>query len=174
MHEKVAFITGSASGMGFAVAAVLSSHPTIDWNIHRIDSNEEAEKQASSKLKNASFHKTNATDYKPSISAFKAAWNTHQRLDFVFVNAGIIKCDNFYTKHNLDGPPPPPTSQLSVDVNYKAVVNTSCPALHCFPKSLVKHGREGSDPVLIMTSSQGAASTLRNSAWYILVVKPLS
>lgn len=155
MDRKVAFITGGASGMGFAVAVALSSHPTIGWDIHLVDLNEEAGKQASSQLKNAHFHKTNVTDYNSLVSAFEESWNIFQRLDFVYANAGIVERDNFYEEHNLDGPPPPPPNQLSVDINFKAVVNTSYLALHYFRKSLAKHGKDASDPVLIMTASCG-------------------
>lgn len=141
--------------MGLAVATALSSHPTVDWDLHLIDLNAEAGKQAITKLKNAQFHQTNVTDYKSLVSAFEATYNTSQRLDFVYANAGIVERDNFYAKHDTDGPPPPPPNQLSVDINFKAVVNTSYLALHYFRKSLAKHGQEGSDPVLIMTASCG-------------------
>jgi hypothetical protein len=61
---------------------------------------------------------------------------------------------DFYEEHALDAPPPPPNS-LVVDINYKAVITTTWLALHYFRKSLAKHGRETSDPVLVMTASCG-------------------
>lgn len=154
MARKVAFITGGASGMGLAVAQALSDRSTEEWDLHIIDLNTEAGKKATTSLKNAHFHQTNVTDYASLTSAFEATWSKSGRLDFVFANAGIVERDNFYQEHPLDAPPPPP-NQLSIDINYKAVVNTSWLALHYFRRSLAKHGKESSDPVLIMTASCG-------------------
>ncbi|KAF2822575.1 NAD(P)-binding protein [Ophiobolus disseminans] len=154
MAKKVAFITGGASGMGLAVAQALSSRTDEDWDLHIIDLNVEAGKKAITSLKNAHFHQTNVTDYTSLTSAFEAAWSTSGRIDFVYANAGIVERDNFYEEHALDSPPPPP-NQLSIDINFKAVVNTSWLALHYFRKSLAKHGKESSDPVLVMTASCG-------------------
>jgi NAD(P)-dependent dehydrogenase (short-subunit alcohol dehydrogenase family) len=154
MVKKVAFITGGASGMGLAVAQALSSRTNEDWFLHIVDLNAEAGKKATLSLKNAKFHETNVTDYSSLVSAFEATWMASGRLDFVFANAGIVERDNFYQTHPLDAPPPPP-NQLSIDINYKAVVNTSWLALHYFRKSLAKNGREGGDAVLIMTASCG-------------------
>lgn len=155
MPKKVALITGGASGMGLAVATALSNRTHEDWDIHLIDLNAEAGKQATASLKNTHFHQTNVTDYTSLVSAFEATYNASQRLDFVYANAGIVERDNFYAKHDLDGPPPPPPNQLSVDINLKAVINTSYLALHYFRKAIAKHGRENVDPVLVMTASCG-------------------
>jgi NAD(P)-dependent dehydrogenase (short-subunit alcohol dehydrogenase family) len=155
MPKKVALITGGASGMGLAVATALSNRTHEDWDIHLIDLNAEAGKQVTANLKNTHFHQTNVTDYTSLVSAFEATYNTSQRLDFVYANAGIVERDNFYAKHDLDGPPPPPPNQLSVDINLKAVINTSYLALHYFRKAIAKHGRENVDPVLVMTASCG-------------------
>jgi NAD(P)-dependent dehydrogenase (short-subunit alcohol dehydrogenase family) len=155
MSKKVALITGGASGMGLAVATALSNRTHEDWDIHLLDLNAEAGKQAASKLKSTHFHQTNVTDYNSLVSAFEATYRTSQRLDFVYANAGIVERDNFYAKHDLDGPPPPPPNQLSVDINLKAVINTTYLALHYFRKAMAKHGRENLDPVLVMTASCG-------------------
>ncbi|KAF1936758.1 NAD(P)-binding protein [Clathrospora elynae] len=158
MPKKVALITGGASGMGLAVASALSAHPTVDWTIHIIDLNATAGKSAVSTLKNVHFHQTNVTHYKSLVSAFEATYAVAQRLDFVYANAGIVERDNFYHEHPLDGPPPPAPNQLSVDINFKAVVNTSHLALHYFRKSIARNGgkaEKGNDAVLIMTASCG-------------------
>jgi NAD(P)-dependent dehydrogenase (short-subunit alcohol dehydrogenase family) len=150
MGKKSAFITGGASGMGLAVAQELSNRTNEDWDLHLIDLNAEAGKKAASSLKNAHFHQTNVTDYNSLISAFEAAFSTSGRLDFVYANAGIVERDNFYEKHDLSKPPPPP-NQLSVDINLKAVVDTCYAALHYFRKN----PKEVESPALVMTASCG-------------------
>ncbi|KAF2265495.1 NAD(P)-binding protein [Lojkania enalia] len=149
MSRKAAFITGGASGMGLAVAEVLSSRG--DWDLHIVDLNASAGKAAISSLKNAYFHQTNVTDYASLTSAFENAFNASGRIDFVYANAGIVERDNFYEKHDLSRPPPEP-NQLSIDINFKAVVNTSYLALHYFRKS---PKIDGTSPALVMTASCG-------------------
>ncbi|PVH95801.1 NAD(P)-binding protein [Periconia macrospinosa] len=150
MTKRVAFITGGASGIGLAVAEALCSRTSEDWDLHLVDLNEDAGKKAVSSLKNAHFHKTNVTHYESLIAAFEAAFTTSGRLDFVFANAGIVERDNFYENHDLSKPPPRP-NQLSIDINLKAVVDTSYAALHYFRKS----PKTDFSPVLVMTASCG-------------------
>jgi NAD(P)-dependent dehydrogenase (short-subunit alcohol dehydrogenase family) len=119
-----------------------------------VDLNAEAGKKAIASLKNAHFHQTNVADYAALLSAFEATWSISGRLDFVYANAGIVERDNFYEEHPLDVPPPQ-LNQLSIDVNFKSVVNTSWLARHFFRKSLAKHERGRHDAVLIMTASCG-------------------
>lgn len=140
--------------MGLAVAQALSSREDENWDLHIIDLNEETGKQVASGLKNAHFHRTDVTDYPGLVAAFEATWSISGRLDFVYANAGVVERGGFFTEHPLDTPPPPP-DQSPVDINLKAVVNTAWLALHYFRKSLQSHGKEGSDPVLIMTASCG-------------------
>jgi NAD(P)-dependent dehydrogenase (short-subunit alcohol dehydrogenase family) len=154
MAKKVAFITGGASGMGLAVAQALSSRTDEEWDLHIIDLNGDAGKKAVASLKNAHFHQTNVTDYPSLVSAFEATWSKSGRLDFVYANAGIVERFNFYEETPLDAPPPPP-NQLSIDINLKAVVNTSWLALHYFRKSLAENGKQGVAPSLVMTASCG-------------------
>lgn len=149
MYRKVAFITGGASGMGLSVAEALFARG--NWDLHLVDLNAEAGKKAISSLgQNAYFHQANVTDYASLTSAFEAAFNTSERIDFVYANAGIVERDNFYEKHNSSKPPPEP-NQLSIDINFKSVVNTSYLALHYFRKS----PKDGSSPCLVMTASCG-------------------
>jgi len=154
MAKKAAFITGGASGMGLAVATSLASRTTEEWDLHLVDLNATAGESAVSSLgPNAHLHKTNVTDYASLVSAYEKAFSTSGRLDFVFANAGIVERDNFYETHDLSKPPPEP-NQLSVDINFKAVVNTSYLALHYFRKSLERNADQGS-PALVMTASCG-------------------
>lgn len=154
MAKKVAFITGGASGMGLAVAQALSSRTDEEWDLHIIDLNGDAGKTAVASLKNAHFHQANVTDYPSLVSAFEATWSKSGRLDFVYANAGIVERFNFYEETPLNAPPPPP-NQLSIDINLKAVVNTSWLALHYFRKSLAENGKQGVAPSLVMTASCG-------------------
>jgi NAD(P)-dependent dehydrogenase (short-subunit alcohol dehydrogenase family) len=152
--KKAAFITGGASGMGLAVATALASRDNETWDLHLIDLNASAGESAVSSLKNAHFHKTNVTDYDSLVSAYESAFKISGRLDFVFANAGIVERDNFYEKHDLEKAPPKP-NQLSIDINFKAVVDTSYLALHYFRKSQAKNKGENASPALVMTASCG-------------------
>jgi NAD(P)-dependent dehydrogenase (short-subunit alcohol dehydrogenase family) len=154
MARKSAFITGGASGMGLAVAEALSKRG--DWDLHLVDMNVEGGKKAASSLPNAHFHKTNVTSYESLSSAFEAAFTTSGRIDFVYANAGIVERDNFYEVYDLEKTPPEP-NQLSIDINYKAVVNTCYLALHYFRKTKDKgiDPMDGKGAALIMTASCG-------------------
>ena len=68
MSNKVALITGGASGMGLAVAEALAKRG--DWDLHFVDLNAESRKAAASSL-SAQFHQTNVTDYSSLTSAFE-------------------------------------------------------------------------------------------------------
>ncbi|OCL09601.1 3-beta-hydroxysteroid dehydrogenase [Glonium stellatum] len=146
--NKVAFITGGASGMGLAVATVLSKRG--NWTLHLVDLNVDAGAKAASDLLNAHFYKTNVTSYALLSSAFENTFKISGRIDFVFANAGIVERDNFYAKYGNSEIPPEP-NQLSIDINLKAVVNTSYLALHYFWRSPHK----GRDAALVMTASCG-------------------
>ncbi|CAI6334837.1 unnamed protein product [Periconia digitata] len=150
MEKRAAFITGGASGMGLAVAQALASRRDENWDIHLIDLNVDAGQNAKSSIKNAYFHQTNVTDYDSLILAYEAAFSISGRIDFVYANAGIVERDNFYEKHDLSKPPPRP-NQLSIDINLKAVIDTSYVALHYFRKS----PKSDFSPALVMTASCG-------------------
>jgi len=146
---KVAIITGGASGMGLAVAEELSKRG--DWQLHLLDLNEKSGKEAESKLKDAKFHKTNVNSYASLASTFDDIFKTTQRLDFVFANAGIVEKWNFYEKHQTS--PPPEPDQLSIDIDFKSVVNTSYLAQHYFRLSKASAGT--GEQSLVMTASCG-------------------
>ncbi|KAF2840345.1 3-beta-hydroxysteroid dehydrogenase [Patellaria atrata CBS 101060] len=148
--SKVALITGGASGMGLAVATALSKRG--NWTVHLVDLNETAGKEAVSSLPNSHFHRTDVTSYSSLGATFETAFKTAGRLDFVFANAGIVERDNFYEIQQSQGTSPPnPPNQLSIDINLKAVVNTSFLALHYF--RLSPHKGKGAS--LVMTASCG-------------------
>ena len=151
MAKKSAFITGGASGMGLAVAEALAARTHEAWDLHLVDLNAEAGAQAASAVKNAHFHQADVTSYESLTSAFENAFAISGRFDLVYANAGIVERDNFYQKHDLSRPPPPP-NQLSIDINFKSVVSTAYLALHYFRKS--SHGAAMA-PALVMTASCG-------------------
>ncbi|KAH6672051.1 3-beta-hydroxysteroid dehydrogenase [Halenospora varia] len=142
---KVALITGGASGLGLAVATSLAKK---GWKLSLCDMNEKAGKEAAAKL-NATFHKTNVTDYGSLSTTFDKTFKEFGRIDFVFANAGIVERDNFYAVFPNTGPPPEP-DQLSVDIDLKAVITTGYLAQH-----YMRQNPGGVGGSLVSTSSVG-------------------
>ncbi|KAK4570497.1 hypothetical protein LTR86_002577 [Recurvomyces mirabilis] len=137
-----ALITGGSSGMGLAVAQARAER---GWSVHLVDLQGPLQQ-----VENATFHKTNVTDYDSLASTFQKVFDTDGRLDFVFANAGIVERFDFYEAHPTGKPPPPP-NQLVVDINLKAVINTSWLAQHYFRQS-----KQSDSKNLVMTASVGA------------------
>lgn len=143
--HKVAIVTGGASGLGLAVAEVLSQK---HWLVHIFDINEVSTNEADARLNNCTFHKVDVGSWDSLSSSFDAVFKARGRLDFVFANAGIMEKGKFFEKHDYSYPPPEP-EELSIDVNLKGVIKTSYLAQHYF-----RANANGSkDCVLIMTSS---------------------
>lgn len=111
------------------------------------DLNQTAGEEAARSL-GGTFHKTDVTDYASISSVFEKAFQQHGQIDIVFANAGIVERDNFYAKHDTNGPPPPP-NMLSLDINLKAVINTGYLAQHHMRRNPLPGG------CLISTSSVG-------------------
>ncbi|KAF7557047.1 hypothetical protein G7046_g6130 [Stylonectria norvegica] len=146
-NEKVALITGGASGMGLAAAKVLGPK---GWTIHLLDFNDEAGRAAAQSIPGSKFHKVDVTSWDSLSKVFAAIFAQAGRLDFVFANAGIVERDNFYDTPDSDDVPPEP-NQKTIDVNLKAVINQSYLALHYFRRSPHK----GKDASLVITASVG-------------------
>ena len=128
-------MTGGANEMGLAVAQDLSKR--CNWDIQIVDLNKKAGKAAVDSVSNATFHHCNIASYVKLGDIFKRAFQTSNRLDFVFANAGIHEIGStgdFYATHNTDlEPPPEPTSKLRVvDICLDSVINASYLALHYF------------------------------------------
>jgi len=135
--------------MGLAVATALTRNGS--WKVNLLDLNSVAGEKAQKSLgSNATFRKTNVTDYDSLSSAFEAAFQTDKRIDFIFANAGICERDSFYAVFDKPGPPPKP-NQLSVDINLKGVVDCGYLAQHYFRKSPSK----GKGCTLVSTASVG-------------------
>lgn len=133
--------------MGFEVAKALSDRG--GWQVHLLDMNEERGEQAAKQI-GASFHKTNVLEYDSLAAVFQNVFDASgQRLDFVYANAGIVERFNFYETHPAGRPPPPP-DQTVIDINLKAVINTSWLAQHYFRQS-----KQSLNPTLVMTASVG-------------------
>ncbi|KAF4975568.1 hypothetical protein FZEAL_7657 [Fusarium zealandicum] len=145
--QKVALITGGASGMGLAVAQSLASK---SWIVHILDFNAAAGAKALETLPNAHFHQVDVTSWSSLSKAFANAFGHAGRLDFVFANAGIVERDDFYDTPSQENEIVEP-NQKTTDVNLKAVINQSYLALCYFRKS--PHG--GRDATLVMTASVG-------------------
>lgn len=142
--EKVIIITGGASGMGLAVARSLAS---AGWRVHILDLNKTAGAVAVRENPELRFTQTDVHSFESLSSAFDNIFKAEGRLDVVFANAGILQTDNFYEK--ASSLPPPEPRQLSIDINLKAVINTSYLARQYF----LAPGNISQGPVLIMTAS---------------------
>lgn len=157
--QNTAIITGGASGMGLEVAKHLSSH---GWLVYMLDLNAAAGEAVVREHPELKFVQVNVTSWEQLSSAFDTIFKANGRLDFVFANAGIIQFENFYAKDSCL----PPTEPLkhSIDINLKAVINTTHLARHYFLAS----ENQGKDPVLVMTASIASfvsKSSLQCSTW---------
>jgi len=128
--------------MGLAVAKALASRG--GWTLHLLDLRPPIDD-----VENATFHKTNVMDYDSLATTFQKVFDADGRLDFVFANAGIVERFDFYEAHPASKPPPPP-NQTVIDINLKAVINTSWLAQHYFRQSTVSTNKN-----LVMTASVG-------------------
>ncbi|KAK4574374.1 hypothetical protein LTR86_002136 [Recurvomyces mirabilis] len=159
---KVALITGGASGMGYAVAAALSTSKTDNWSIHILDLNPDRGATAAKDLgPKTTFHPVNVTSYPSLATAFQQAFRQHKRLDFVFANAGILDAAEFYNRHHhndgedpsSDEPPPAPKTGV-IDIDLTSVITTTHLALHYF--RLTPYTPKSDSPrSLIITASCG-------------------
>jgi NAD(P)-dependent dehydrogenase (short-subunit alcohol dehydrogenase family) len=105
---------------------------------------------AAKSIPNATFHRADVTDYASLGAAFESTFKAHNKIDFVFANAGIVEKDSFYATHETIGTaPPPPPNMLSIDIDLKAVVSTAWLAQHYFRLNKQKGGS------IVMTSSVG-------------------
>ncbi|KAF2793683.1 NAD(P)-binding protein [Melanomma pulvis-pyrius CBS 109.77] len=149
--NKVALITGGASGMGLAVSTSLSN--LGGWDIHILDLHAERGQQTASSLNNATFHQSDVTSESSLSSIFKTVYNSKKRLDFVFANAGIAEHANFFEETPVDEAPKLPVKGMHaiVDINLKAVITTSYLALHYMRQS----PSTSSDKSLVITASCG-------------------
>jgi len=105
-NNKTALVTGSAQGIGFAIAGKLAAEGAL---VVIADIAEEAAKASSEKLKSAGFK----SDYK-----MKAVIEKHGAVDILVNNAGI-------TKDGLVLRMPEKDWDMVLDINLKSVFNCS-------------------------------------------------
>ncbi|KAF2214425.1 hypothetical protein CERZMDRAFT_37692 [Cercospora zeae-maydis SCOH1-5] len=135
--------------MGLATTKALVSQDS--WTVHIIDVNPAHLSKVSKSSANVTAHQADVTDYSQLSDVFQKVHESHQRLDFVFANAGIVESTDFY-EHQKNTPPPPPIIK-SIDVNLNGVVLTSYLAQHYFRQS--SHYGKGTQS-LVLTASCGA------------------
>ncbi|KAI1335060.1 hypothetical protein F5Y15DRAFT_399458 [Xylariaceae sp. FL0016] len=143
-NGKVAIITGGASGIGHAVAQLLSQK---GWTIHILDIARDPGEAVAAKLSNTTFREVDITSYPSLSAAFDAAFKTAGRVDFVFANAGVIEKPGFYAP--VTSLPPPLYDELCLDTNIRGILRTAYLAQHYFRAN----PRGGRDCVLILTCS---------------------
>ncbi|KAI5366512.1 putative short-chain dehydrogenase/reductase SDR, NAD(P)-binding domain superfamily [Septoria linicola] len=87
MMTKTAYVTGGASGIGKAVAHMLSDRgirvAIADINV------EQAQAVASTLAGNAMALSVNTADWESQVTAFKTVLQSYQRIDYVYAIAGI-------------------------------------------------------------------------------------
>jgi NAD(P)-dependent dehydrogenase (short-subunit alcohol dehydrogenase family) len=141
---KIALITGGASGIGLATAEALAQRG--GWQLFLVDKDAGRGRAAANKIPRASFFAADVTDYGSLAEAFRAIFESSQRLDFVFANAGIAMT----APVSVDSTKPPPTPDMTmIDVNLCGAINTSTLALYYLAKS--GHGSN----LIITASSAG-------------------
>jgi NAD(P)-dependent dehydrogenase (short-subunit alcohol dehydrogenase family) len=100
LQNKVALITGGASGIGAATARLFASEGA---KLVLVDLNEEKGKEIEAELKannvDALFVKTNITKEEEVTAMFKQVAETFGKVDIVFNNAGIGRV---HPTHDLD------------------------------------------------------------------------
>lgn len=140
--------------MGLAVAKALAAEGS--WQLHIIGINSERGIQAAKDLQPyATFHRADVSLYSELSAVFQAVFQRHNRLDFVFANAGITESSSFYTplpeaSSTDEGPPEPDLRVLDVDLN--GVIFSSCLASHYFRRSPDR----GQGANLVITASCGS------------------
>lgn len=144
--------------MGLAVAKALSDRG--GWHLHLLDLNSDRGEQASKHVPNSTFHQVNICDYDAFANIFQKVFDQEGILDFVFANAGIVERFNFYDSHP-SGKPPPPPDQTVIDINLKAVINTSWLAQHYLRQSTKSENKN-----LVMTASVGGLYRAQASPSY--------
>ena len=143
---RTALITGGASGIGLAVAEALASRGS--WKIFLIDRDISTGSAAAAKIPGSTFHQADVTKYTSLAEAFKLAFSSSKRLDFVFANAGIAMTAPVPV--DQDGGPSGQPDTSMIDVNLLGAINTSQLALYY----LAQNGQRGGDLIITVIATQ--------------------
>lgn len=151
MSFPVALVTGGGSGIGLGVTEHLINHH--GYRVAIVDRDAERVRQESARLgTNCLGIQADVTDYEAQCTAFMQAfeWGGN-RLDLVFLNAGIGDSDSLYKDTALDEKTglPKPLDLSIIDVNLSAVLQGVHLARHFFYE---KNGKPGGK--IVITSSQ--------------------
>ncbi|OAG38861.1 hypothetical protein AYO21_06892 [Fonsecaea monophora] len=144
-QQRVAILTGAATGMGHGVAVDLSRK---GWKVVILDYNEQQGKAAAAEI-NADFYLVDVRSWKQQYEAFAAVIKEYGRVDFVFGNAGRSDTvDDFDLENTTIDPTKPPNLEV-LDINLYGASYTTILALHAFHRNppAVK------DCLLVLTSS---------------------
>ncbi|KAF5640091.1 15-hydroxyprostaglandin dehydrogenase [Fusarium tjaetaba] len=150
--EKVAIVTGGASGIGEAyVRALRSSGAKVVIGDKNADSGE----KLASELTGTKFVHCDATVWENQVRLFKQAvqLSSSGKIHYVIANAGMTKEDQTFTFDGKDQEPKKPDLQI-IDVNLKGALYTSKLAMHYFvSQNGTEVNEEQEDTCLILISS---------------------
>lgn len=148
--QKIAIITGGTSGIGYEVAKSL---PERGFTVFILGSSLATGESAVKGYPELQFRQVNVADWSALSTSFDDIFKEHGRIDFVFANAGMWPKEDFHARD--DSLPPAEPCQIGIDVNLKAVINTTHLARHYFLAG------PAPNPVLVITASIGSfVSTL--------------
>ncbi|KAL4963156.1 NAD(P)-binding protein [Aspergillus stella-maris] len=113
--QKVAIVTGAASGMGAALAAHLVQN---NYLVALADINTTTGQALASSLgSNATFYEMDVTSYESQVSIFSAVWEKYGRIDAFLAHAGYSDRSSIYLlrergKDVQEAPPRPELKSL--------------------------------------------------------------
>ncbi|KAI5813483.1 hypothetical protein BZA77DRAFT_320993 [Pyronema omphalodes] len=148
-EQKVALITGAASGIGLALAKDLLSK---NWRVALLDITSQGPSVCSDLGfgSNAIYHHCDVSSWEEQAAAFMTVFEKWGRIDVCALNAGIDDKDNLAgPTADEDGNPRKPNLK-TVDVDLNAVIYGIRLALHYFRKRGTQGGK-----ILITSSDAG-------------------
>ncbi|KAI9726095.1 MAG: hypothetical protein M1828_002103 [Chrysothrix sp. TS-e1954] len=141
LSGTTALVTGGSSGIGLATAKLLSA---LKAYVHILDVQSPAEKLEP----NIRYHKCDVTHW----ATLRAVFQTIDRFDFVFANAGTLNFDQWYEEDVYDdtGLLQRPNYRM-LDLNLRATLDV----IKLSRAMMRKQGKQGS---IVLTSSASAYS----------------